>query len=87
MVVTGLGKLGHAVDVRRTGTEGLFLAAGGGYDVLIVDQDLDVLDGSIVVKTLRGAGDKTPVLFLRSPGEIDRKRCLQATALRSCVGG
>src|SRR5581483_931708 len=41
------------------------------YDVMIVDRMLPGLDGLGIVKTIRGAGVKTPVLFLTTLGGID----------------
>src|SRR2546421_135919 len=60
----GLGEHGHVVDHAAEGREGLFLAAGSEYDVLVVDRMLPQMDGLAIVKTIRAAGVKTPVLFL-----------------------
>jgi two-component system, OmpR family, response regulator len=38
--------------------------------VLIVDRMLPGLDGLAIVKTIRGAGVKTPILFLTAVDEI-----------------
>lgn len=39
--------------------------------MLIVDRMLPGIDGMTLVKTLRGAGNQTPVLFLTSLGSVD----------------
>lgn len=70
-IVGGLAKNDYVVDHAGEGREGLFLAAGGSYDVAIVDRMLPGLDGLALVKTLRGAGVGTPVLFLTTMGGID----------------
>jgi two-component system OmpR family response regulator len=70
-VANGLEEHGHVVDQVANGRDGLFLAAGEPYDLLIVDRMLPGLDGLAVVKTIRGAGVKTPVLFLTTLGGID----------------
>jgi two-component system OmpR family response regulator len=70
-IVGGLAKNDHVVDLAGEGREGLSLAADGGYDVAVVDRMLPGLDGLVLVKTLRGAGVKTPVLFLTTMGGID----------------
>src|SRR3546814_4531630 len=62
---------GHIVDQTADGRDGLFLAASEPYDVIIVDRMLPKLDGLNVVKTLRGSGVKTPILFLTALGGID----------------
>jgi two-component system OmpR family response regulator len=67
----GLEEHGHVVDLAASGRDGLFLAAGEAYDVIVVDRMLPGLDGLGVVKTIRGAGVITPVLFLTTMGGID----------------
>jgi len=70
-VVKSLRQHGHVVDHAANGRDGLFLAAGETYDVMIVDRMLPGLDGLGIVKTIRGAGVKTPVLILTTLGGID----------------
>ena len=78
-VVKGLTQQGHVVDRVPNGRDGLFLAAGETYDVLIVDRMLPGLDGLAIVKTIRGAGIKTPILFLTAVDGIgDRVEGLEA---------
>jgi two-component system OmpR family response regulator len=69
----GLKESGHNVDVANTGKEGLLLAAGGDYDVLVVDRMLPELDGLNMVKTLRATGNQTPVLFVSALGDVDER--------------
>ena len=70
-ISNGLRQQGHVVDHAQSGRDGLFLAGGETYDVMIVDRMLPGLDGLGIVKTIRGAGVKTPVLFLTTLGGID----------------
>jgi two-component system OmpR family response regulator len=70
-VKRGLEEHGHVVDAADNGRDGLFLAAGEAYDVMIVDRMLPGLDGLGVVKTVRAAGVTTPVLFLTTMGGIE----------------
>ena len=70
-VKKGLEQHGHVVDLAPNGRDGLFLAAGEKYDVMVVDRMLPGLDGLNVVKTIRGAGVKTPVLFLTTMSGVD----------------
>jgi two-component system, OmpR family, response regulator len=70
-IVKSLRQHGHTVDHAVNGRDGLFLAAGEPYDVMIIDRMLPGLDGLGVVKTVRGVGVKTPVLFLTTLGGID----------------
>lgn len=78
-VAQGLREHGHTVDIASNGKDGLFLAAGEKYDVMVVDRMLPGLDGLGLVKTIRGAGVATPVLFLTTMGSIDdRVQALEA---------
>jgi two-component system, OmpR family, response regulator len=70
-IIKGLRQQGHVVDRAATGRDGLFLAAGENYEVMIIDRMLPGLDGLGIVKTIRAAGVKTPVLFLTTLGGID----------------
>jgi two-component system OmpR family response regulator len=70
-VKRGLEEHGHVVDTAPNGRDGLFLAAGEAYDVMIVDRMLPGLDGLGIVKTVRAAGVTTPVLFLTTMGGIE----------------
>jgi two-component system, OmpR family, response regulator len=69
----GLREAGHAADVAADGRDGLFLAGAGSFDVLVVDRLLPVLDGLAAVRMLRGAGIKTPILFLTALGRVDQR--------------
>lgn len=70
-IAEGLREEGHSVDLIANGVEGLVQASIGNYDVLIVDRMLPGIDGISLVKTLRGAKNRTPVLFLTSLGGVD----------------
>jgi len=70
-IANGLREHGHAIDLAANGRDGLFLAAGESYDLLIVDRMLPELDGLAIVKTLRAASNQTPVLFLTALGSVN----------------
>lgn len=70
-VARGLCEQGHVCDVLAEGTDGLFQATRESYDVLVIDRMLPGLDGLSLVRALRAAGRKTPVLFLTALGGID----------------
>src|SRR5579863_10116700 len=70
-VAGGLAEEGHLTVQVASGDEGLFRAAGENFDLLIVDRMLPALDGVGLVKTLRAAGNRTPVLFLTALGGVD----------------
>ena len=70
-VVDGLKTAGHAVEHVSDGRDGLILATTNLYDVIVVDRVLPGLEGLAIVKTIRGAGVKAPVLFLTARAGID----------------
>jgi two-component system OmpR family response regulator len=72
-VVKGLTEAGHVVDHIADGRDGLFQAAGEGYDVIILDRMLPHVDGLTILRTLRASGDTTPVLVLSALGEVDER--------------
>jgi two-component system OmpR family response regulator len=67
----GLEPEGHHVTVAPDGRDGLLSAAGGGFDVLIIDRMLPLIDGLTLLRTLRGANIHTPALFLTALGGLD----------------
>lgn len=75
----GLGEAGHTVDHARTGREGLNLAVGEAYDVVILDRMLPEVDGLTILRTMRASSISTPVLLLTAVGGIeDRVEGLEA---------
>ncbi|UYN97583.1 MAG: winged helix-turn-helix domain-containing protein [Enhydrobacter sp.] len=70
-ILKGLREQGHAVDRADNGRDGLYLATGEPYDVMIVDRMLPHMDGLSLVKAARAAGTNTPALFLTTMGGID----------------
>ena len=76
----GLLEEGHIVDHADNGRDGLFFAASGQYDVMILDRMLPGgVDGLGIVEVLRKTGNKTPILILSALAEVDdRIRGLRA---------
>lgn len=70
-LVKALKEIGAIVDHASDGKEGLMMAVGEGYDVLVVDRMLPGLDGLAVIRTLRASGNQTPALVLSALGEVD----------------
>jgi two-component system OmpR family response regulator len=80
-VAQGLQERGHEVDQSATGLDGLSLASRGGYHVMVIDRMLPGMDGLSIVKKVRAAGIKAPVLLLTTLGGInDRVDGLEAGA-------
>jgi two-component system OmpR family response regulator len=70
-IVKGLSESGYVVDHAANGRDGLFLAGGGGFDLVIVDRMLPELDGLSIIQALRSAKVATPVLVLSALGQVD----------------
>jgi two-component system OmpR family response regulator len=69
----GLEQQGHVVDHAANGKDGLFLAATGKFDVLVIDRLLPEVGGLDVLRALRTTGDKTPALVLTALSGIDQR--------------
>ncbi len=72
-IAKGLREDGHAVDHAADGKQGLFLATTEPFDALVLDRMLPGLDGLILLRTLRGAGNPVPILLLTALGDTDHR--------------
>ena len=80
-ILQGLREADYAVDVARTGREGLDFATAAQYDLLILDVMLPGLDGLALIKALRKKGDTVPTLLLTARDTVeDRVAGLDAGA-------
>ncbi|HEY4200358.1 MAG TPA: winged helix-turn-helix domain-containing protein [Devosiaceae bacterium] len=70
-VIKGLTEAGHVVDLLGDGKDALVQGLHEPYDVIVLDRMLPGLDGLSIVKSLRGAGIATPILFLTAVGGLD----------------
>ena len=60
---------GFAVDLAFDGEDGLFMAEGNPYDLIILDLMLPVIDGLQLLERLRRNGHRIPVLVLTARDE------------------
>lgn len=67
----GLDENGHSVSLAFDGLDGLEAARQGHFDVLVLDVMLPRLDGFGVVKRLRSAGSKSPILMLTARDSVE----------------
>lgn len=72
-IVAELQIHGHQVDYVSSGSEGLQKALSGNYDVITLDRMLPELDGLTLVKRLREAGVRTPVLMISALSDVDER--------------
>lgn len=79
-LLKGLREAGHVAEHADNGRDGVFLAASGTFDAIILDRMLPGgVDGLKVLETLRGQDNHTPVLFLSAMAQVDdRVRGLKA---------
>lgn len=66
-----LVQAGYAVDLTSDGRDGLYLATDRAYGAIVMDRMLPGMDGIAVVKALRAAGVRTPVLLLSALSALD----------------
>jgi two-component system copper resistance phosphate regulon response regulator CusR len=77
----GLRENGFTVDVASDGLDGLHMALAGAHDLIVLDLMLPRLDGWSILKELRVARRKTPVLILTARDAVtDRVKGLEAGA-------
>jgi two-component system, OmpR family, response regulator len=78
-VKRGLEENHFQADLVDEGMEGLRLASGGRYDLVVLDLRLPGMNGLEVLRTLRDRGLTTPILVLTAQDAVDFK----VQALRS----
>ena len=67
----GLTESGHSVECVHDGRDALTFSLYNPCDLLILDRMMPGMDGLSVLKALRSAGRKMPVIFLTAMGDVD----------------
>jgi two-component system OmpR family response regulator len=70
-VASQLRQAGHVCELRVDGELALNEARSNQFDVMVIDRMLPRIDGLTLIKTLRNAGNNTPMLVLSALGEVD----------------
>ena len=63
----------YAVDLSVDGAEGLDLALGGTYDLIVLDVMLPNVSGLEILQRLRKEKNKTPVLILTARAQLEQR--------------
>jgi two-component system copper resistance phosphate regulon response regulator CusR len=69
----GLGEAGFVVDLASDGLDGLYLAQGMEFDLIVLDVMIPNLDGWQVLAQLRKSGRQMPVLFLTARDAVHER--------------
>jgi len=76
-----LRRAGYAVDASGDGSDGLWRAESGAYDVIVLDLMLPKMDGLTMLARLRATESKSRVLVLTAKDSVaDRVKGLQSGA-------
>ncbi|NOG31153.1 response regulator [Halomonas sp. TBZ9] len=74
-----LTKLGHAVSVVENGQEALDILAIQGFDLVLMDMQMPVMDGTEATRQLRARGETLPILAMTANAmPEDAQRCLDS---------
>jgi PAS domain S-box-containing protein len=74
-----LRRLGHEVVVAANGAEALARVAEGGFDLVLMDMQMPVMDGIEATRRLRAEGHALPIVAMTANAmDVDRERCLEA---------
>jgi DNA-binding response OmpR family regulator len=69
----GLRQSGFAVDWVADGSAALLALQASNFDLVLLDLGLPKRDGQTVLRAVRAAGDKTPVIILTARDEIQHR--------------
>jgi len=67
----GLSQAGHSVEVVHDGRDALAFCLYNPCDIVVLDRMMPEMDGMAVLKSLRAAGRKMPVIFLTARASVE----------------
>lgn len=77
IVIKALGIVGITDTAEASdGTEAVTAAAAGGIDLILLDWNMPKMSGIDALRTIRAAGDKTPVIMVTT--EAEKSRVIEA---------
>jgi CheY-like chemotaxis protein len=73
---------GYTVEVARNGVEAVAAVGRGGFDLILMDMQMPVLDGLSATREIRGQGSygrQVPIIAMTANAmKEDERRCLDA---------
>lgn len=72
-LTSGLEDSGYVVEWKADGLAGLATARREGFDAIILDRMLPLMDGLTLLETLRDQSIDTPIIFLSAIGSADER--------------
>lgn len=69
-ILEGLATSPYQIDVAKDGRRGLEIAQCGDHDIVVLDRMLPKLDGLAILKALRSADVKIPILMLTAMSAV-----------------
>jgi two-component system OmpR family response regulator len=72
-VVNGLRQEGFTVETAANGPDGLHLATSEHFDAIVLDRNLPGMDGLSLLKALRAADNRTPLIILSAIAHADER--------------
>jgi two-component system, OmpR family, response regulator len=85
LIRRGLTKEGLAVDVAKSGEDGLWMAQASDYDVIVLDVMLPGINGFETCRRLRTSGVWAPVLMLTARDSVDDRVAGLDTGADDCL--
>jgi PAS domain S-box-containing protein len=74
-----LNRAGAKIDIASDGQRGVEMALADGYDVVLMDVQMPIMDGLTAVRKLRSSGYETPIIALTAHAmKEEKRRCLEA---------
>jgi len=84
-VAMALSGQGFSVTEAGNGQEGLDKASKASFSVIIVDDIMPVMGGLTMVKNLRSAGVKTPIIMMSNEGSATTSAAVKAAGANGLV--
>jgi two-component system OmpR family response regulator len=72
-IAKGLREEGFTVEHVSDGRDALYMATSSEFDAIIMDRMIPGLDGLAVIKALRAAAVRTPILILSAMSHLDER--------------